>query len=377
MKKRKKRFKVALAHDFLLYQGGAERVLSEIAELFPTSPIFTLLKRDDFCQKMFGRKRKVEESFLKRFLFFFSHRQLLPFYPTAVESFNLREFDLVISSTSSFMKGLIVKPKTKHVCYCHAPTRFLWDFSEEYFNESFKKKGLFRSKRILARLVLNYLRMWDQSSAKRVDLFLANSKFTQKRIKKYYKRKSKVVYPPVRIERFLDSPKKEGKYFLIVSRLSGYKKIDVAIEAFNRLKWPLLIAGEGQEKKRLRKMANSNIRFLGFVPEEKLPRLYASARALIFPGEDDFGITIVEAHASGKPVLALRSGGALEIVEEGKTGEFFDASQPEILVDGIRRLVENEKKYDFSYIKESSKRFSREKFKEEIEKIVREIKNAE
>jgi len=363
--------KIALAHDFLLYQGGAERVFKEIAGIFPEAPVFTLLKKETFARKLLGKERIIQETFLKKLPFFFSHRMLLPFYPVAVESLNLREFDLVISSTSSFMKGLVVKPRTIHICYCHAPTRFLWDYSEEYLNEAFKKKGFFRTKKILARIVLNYLRMWDQSSARRVDLFIANSQFTQKRIKKYYKKKSEVIYPPVAVERFWRTAKKEGKYFLIVSRLSSYKNIDLAIEAFNRLKWPLFVAGEGKEKTRLKKMANPNIRFLGFVPEKKLPALYAGCRALIFPGEDDFGITMVEAMASGKPVLALRAGGALEIVEEGKTGEFFSSPEAEIMVDGLRRLVENEKKYDYLYIRESVRKFNRERFRGELLKVVK------
>lgn len=350
-------------------------MLVEIAKIFPEAPIFTLLKKESFVLKMFLGKRKIMSSFLDKIAFIVPHKYLLPLYPIVAESIDLREYDMVVSSTSSFMKGLVVKPKTVHICYCHTPTRYLWDSSEEYFFDTFGKKNFFSPRKIVIRVILNYLRMWDQSSARRVDLFIANSHYTAQRIRKYYKRKAKVVYPPVDIEKFIKEQERTGKYFLVVSRLSPYKNINLVVEAFNRLKWPLVIAGEGKEKKRLMKMANRNIRFLGFVPERKLAKLYSGARALIFPGEDDFGITMVEAMASGKPVLALRKGGAEEIVEEGKTGEFFNAPEVETLVDGLRRLVENEKNYQATYLKESAKRFSKERFKEEFLKVVGEKVN--
>lgn len=366
------KLKVALAHDFLIYKGGAERVFKEIAALFPQAPIFTLLSRDKIAKDFNGLQ--IQASFLNRISRILPHRWLLPFYPIAAESIDLREFDLVISSTSSFMKGVVVKPRTIHICYCHTPTRYLWDMNEQYLNEHLKDGPMIRPKRFFGRVLLNYLRMWDQTAAKRVDFFIANSEFTAKRIKKYYQKKSQVIYPPVETDKFYLS-KKPGRYFLVVSRLSQYKRIDLVIEAFNRLGWPLLIAGVGQEKKHLEKLARPNIRFLGFVKDKSLPKLYAGSRALIFPGEDDFGLTMVEAMASGKPVLAYRAGGALEIVEEGKTGEFFNAPEIEILVDGLRRLVENEKNFDPKYIRESALRFSKDKFMKDfkgtVEKIIK------
>lgn len=354
-------------HDFLIYQGGAERVIKEIADLFPLAPVFTLLSRDKIVTSLM--KNRVIPSFLNRISYVMPHRLLLPFYPIAAESIDLREFDLVISSTSSFMKGVVIKPRTLHLCYCHTPTRFLWDLNEQYLQEVAGDDLLAPGKRFIGRFFLNYLRMWDQTASKRVDNFLANSHFTADRIKKYYQRKSTVVYPPVHIENFYQN-KKKGKYFLVVSRLSAYKRIDLVVEAFNRLGWPLIIAGIGREKTKLVKKSRPNIRFMGFVNEKKLPRLYANCRALIFPGEDDFGITMVEAMASGKPVLAYGSGGALEIVEEGKTGELFRAPEVEILVDGLRRLVENEKNYSSDYIKKSTERYSVENFRKNFMKAV-------
>lgn len=362
--------KVALAHDFLIYHGGAEKVFKEIAALFPKAPIFTLLAKDVIADSF--NNTRVISSFLNRASRIIPHRFLLPFYPIAAESIDLREYELIISSTSSFMKGVVIKPRTLHICYCHTPTRYLWDMGEQYLEESIKDSTLTHQKRFIARAVLNYLRMWDQTAAKRVDFFIANSNFTAQRIKKYYKKRARVVYPPVNTNNFSVN-KKQGRYFLVVSRLSRYKRIDLVVEAFNRLGWPLLIAGEGREKRKLMRSAQPNIRFLGFVKEKTLPKLYGNSRALIFPGEDDFGITMVEAMASGKPVLAFKSGGALEIVEEGKTGEFFNAPEVEILVDGLRRI--NEKIYDAKYIRSRAERFSvenfRKNFMEEVESILK------
>jgi len=366
----RKKPKAALAHDFLIYRGGAERVFRQIADLFPAAPIFTLLARDAVLTDF--KERTVVPSFLNRVSRVIPHRFLLPFYPIAAESIDLRDYDLIVSSTSSFMKGVVVKPRTVHICYCHTPTRYLWDASQQYLEDSVASEALASQKRFFGRAVLNYLRMWDQTAAKRVDYFIANSEFTAARIKKYYQKKARVIYPPVELEKF--SPdRRPGKYFLVVSRLSQYKRVDLVVEAFNRLGWPLMIAGTGREKNRLVKMARKNIRFLGFVKEEKLPQLYRRSRALIFPGEDDFGLTIAESMACGRPVLAYKAGGALEIVEEGKTGEFFGAPEVEVLVDGLRRLVENEDKYDPKYIRASVERFSVQNFRKNFMKAVKEI----
>jgi glycosyltransferase involved in cell wall biosynthesis len=362
--------KVALAHDFLIYQGGAERVFREIATLFPQAPIFALLARGTVLDNF--RDWEIIPSFLNRVSRVIPHRWLLPFYPIAAESIDLRDYDLIVSSTSSFMKGVVIKPKTIHICYCHAPTRYLWDLSEQYLDDSIASGKLAKQKRFFGRVALNYLRMWDQTAAKRVDYFIANSQFTAQRIKKYYKKKARVIYPPVDLNKF-SVAKEPGKYFLVISRMSQYKRIDLVVEAFNRLGWPLVIAGTGREKRNLMKLAGKNIRFLGFVKEEKLIKLYRHARALIFPGEDDFGMTMVEAMASGRPVLAFKAGGALEILEEGRTGEFFGAPEVEVLVDGLRRLVENESEYDPKYIRASVERFSLENFQRNFKQAVDEI----
>jgi len=307
--------------------------------------------------------REVKSTFLDRITPWISHRWLLPFYPLATESIDLRNYNVVISSTSSFMKGIVVKPRTLHISYCHSPTRYLWDYNREYLEESFS----FWPSRMIVSSLLNYLRMWDRMAAERVDFFIANSNFTKDRIKKYYNRDSEVVYPPVDVKNFKVSKKNKG-YFLVVSRLSPYKKVDLVVEAFNRLGWPLVIVGEGKDRKRLEKMANRNVRFLGFVSEKRLRKIYSYSRAFIFPALDDFGMTMVESMASGKPVIAFRGGGALEIIEEGITGEFFSSQQPEIFIDTLRRFAKKE--YSPEYIKSSVEKFSRENFEASFKKVL-------
>jgi len=362
---------VALAHDFLLYSGGAERVISEMANLFPESPIYTLKANKSFIRNFYSNK-DIRVSYKKGLFSVIPHRWILPFFPTAVEDIDLRNYGLVISSSGSFMKGLVTKPRAIHISYCHSPTRYLWDWNQEYLMDQTSKMLFVGLSRIFLRGILNYLRIWDQLAAKRVDAFIANSRFTAKRIKKYYNRNAIVVYPPVAIEKFHYTGKNRG-YFLVVSRLSRYKKVSLVVEAFNRLGWPLVVVGEGEEKNSLKKIARNNIRFLGYVKDRHLPKIYSGCRAFIFPGEDDFGITMVEALASGKPVLAYGKGGALEIIEKGKTGEFFNSPDVEILIDGLRRIVENKGQYSAQYIHESSLRFSRENFRKNFEEALKTI----
>ncbi|HEB01387.1 MAG TPA: glycosyltransferase family 4 protein [Candidatus Portnoybacteria bacterium] len=217
--------------------------------------------------------------------------------------------------------------------------------------------------------LLHYVRLWDQASSERVDYFIANSRTTQQRIKKYYRRDSQVIYPPVDVEKF--TPGKENKgYFLIVSRLSPYKRIDLAVEAFNKLELPLIIIGQGPQRKFLQRLAQKNIKFLGWQPEEKVRQYYQNCQAFIFPGEEDFGITAVEAMAAGKPVLAFRKGGVTETVIEGSTGEFFDDPVPEVLADGVRRLQRNLKNYDSQVIRNQVEKFSRQRFEKEIKEFI-------
>jgi glycosyltransferase involved in cell wall biosynthesis len=361
--------KVAIVHDFLTYWGGAEQVLKSLHNIYPDAPIYTLL----YDKKMDGYlpNARVRVSFLNKMPSFLRKRKklLLPLMPTAAETFDLSGFDLVISSSSSFAKGIIVKPKTFHLSYCHTPTRFLWDWHRDYLEEN-RVGGI---KKLFAVPVVHAMRIWDRSASDRVDCYVANSKNTARRIRKFYARESEVIYPPVDFAKFngAESLPEVGKkdYYLIVSRLSPYKKIDIAVTAFNKLGLPLIIIGEGSDRRRLEKMAEKNITFLGFQEEKNLMAYYNKARALIFPGEDDFGITIVEAMSFGKPVLAYARGGALETVIPGKTGELFESEVPEILADGIRRLNRNMVSYNPAEIKAFAERFSRERFEKSFKEF--------
>ena len=384
------KLKIALVHDFLLYPGGAERVLQVLSDMYPEAPIYTLLYNEEKIGDMFKGK-DIRPSYLQKFPKFLRkhYRWLLPFFPVVPETFDFREYDLVISSSGAWTKGIVTKLDTTHVAYLHSPMRFVWDYNEKYLKEQKKKPGFF------LKLVLNYLRVWDRLAAERPDYIIANSRYTQKRVAKYYRRESTVIYPPVNNnDKFpitndksnpndqISNDKKntkyeipDTKYFLIVSRLSPYKKVDVAVEAFNKLGLPLVVIGQGQQEKYLRKIAGENIKILGWQDDETVRKYFQNARAFIFPCEDDFGIAPVEAMAHGVPVVALRKGGVLETVQEGITGEFFDAQTPEVLADGVRRFMLNENKYDKNVIKARAQDFSEERFRKEMGEYVNKIIN--
>jgi len=359
--------KIALVHEYLTRLGGAERVLKEIWKIYPEADIYTFLYNQK-VSKVFPKKR-VHTSFLQKLPKFLRDRpKFLGFlYPTAIESFDLSKYDLVISSTNSFAKGVVINSNTKHISYCHAPTTFIWD---EFYNyKKDQKKGWLTN--FFISLLAHYLRQWDRQAADRVDVFIANSKTTQARIKKYYRKDSVLIYPPVDVDRI--KPTKDNKgFFLIVSQLTPYKKIDIAIEAFNKLGLPLVIIGDGPDRKRLQKMSESNIKFKGFLTDSEIVEYYQNCKAFIFAGKDDFGIAPVEAMAAGKPVLAYRRGGATETVIEGVTGEFFDAPIVELLADGVRRIIENEDKYDPKIIRKRAEEFSTDIFVKSIKSLVEE-----
>ncbi|MDH4330421.1 MAG: glycosyltransferase [Candidatus Moranbacteria bacterium] len=367
-KRAENRQKVAIVHDFLVDFGGAERVLADICSIYPDAPIFTLIHDEGKMRGKFEGK-EIKTSFLQKFPKFLRNRKrfLLPFLMVAPETFDLREYDLVISSSSAWSKGIVTRLNTTHIAYIHSPMRFVWDYNERYLKEIGSRAGIFK------RLVLNYVRIWDNQAAQRPDKLIANSAYTQRRIQKYYKRDSEVVYPGVKMidENELQesssnsqiSNLKSQNYFLVVSRLSAYKKVDLVVEAFNKLGLPLVVIGEGEQERHLRKSAAPNVKILGWKSDEEVEKYYAGARAFIFPAVDDFGLTIVESMSHGIPVIAIKKGGAMEIVKEGVNGEFFEAQTVEVISDGVRRFLENEEKYDKSEIKKSVEKFSKENFK--------------
>ncbi len=354
--------KIALVHDWLNNLGGAERVLIELHKIFPKAPIYVLFYNKKFVQE-FLSEAEVRTSSLQRVPFITKiYKYLFFLMPSVIESFDLSNFDVVISSSVIFSKGLVLKPKTRHICYCYSPTRFLWDMHSEYEN-----------RRWLVGLSRHLLRIWDRQASDRVDEFVAISKHVQSRIKKYYRRDAKIIYPPTFITTrrvVMKESVDNSSYYLIVSRLFPHKNIDVAIDAFNKLGYKLVVIGDGPAKKDLKKIAGKNIKILGYKNDDEIRDYYLNCKAFIMPQEEDFGLTTVEAMSFGKPVLALRKGGALETVVENMTGEFFDDPIPEALADGVRRLNENYLSYSPLVIKKWSEKFSRERFKEEMLKLV-------
>lgn len=346
--------KVALLHDYLNQAGGAERVLLALANLYPQAPIYTLIHDP---KRLNGFEDKnIKTSFLQKMPLASSHiRWYLPLMPTAVEQLDLSDYDVIISSSSALIKGVITHPETLHICYCHTPTRYLWSEAHSYHKDIKEGKLV---KHFLP-FILNRLRQWDQLASQRVDHFIANSNFVAQRIKNYYHRESEVIYPPVDTENFYISPEL-GNYYLVISRLKPYKRVDLVVKAFNKLNLPLKIIGTGEEEQKLRKMAKPNIEFLGPLSEEKKREYLSKCLAFINPQEEDWGITPVEAMASGRPVIAYGSGGVLETVIDGKTGKFFDEQSWEALIDTILKFKPHE--YNPHLIKQHADQFNTKNF---------------
>jgi glycosyltransferase involved in cell wall biosynthesis len=294
------------------------------------------------------------------------HRWLLPLMPRAIESFNFQDYDLVISDSSSFAKG--IKTNKPHICYCHTPTRFLWTESEKYVDS---QNGSWLTKKI-AKMLLPFLRKWDLQASKKPNYFIANSVNVQNRIKKYYNRESEVIYPPVDTDFFSaeggHAQKKD--YFFTASRLEPYKKIDLVIETFNKLGWPLKVAGTGTQAERLKSIAQSNIEFLGRISDEELRKYYSEAKAYLFPAEEDAGIMPLEAQSCGTPVIAYRAGGSLETIVEGETGEFFDKQTVESLEIVLKNF--DSSKYNPQKIRSNALKFDKKIFQKKIKNFIEE-----
>lgn len=357
---------VALVHDFLLRLGGAEKVLKTLTEMFPKAPIYTLLYDEKTAGEIFPRE-KIRTSRLQNYPHILKrhHRYLLPKFPRAVEEWDFSGFDFVISSSSAFAHGIITPSKTTHITYFHSPMRFAWDWYHEYKKE--QKVGPVRQAAIA--YFMKKIRLWDKIASSRTDVFIANSNTVRKRIRKYYRRDSEIIYPPVDISRFKIN-KDNADYFLIVSALTPYKRIDLAIQLFNKIGRKLVIIGDGPQRDFLQNIAGPNIEFLGFKPDSVVAEYYKNCRALIFPGEEDFGITPIEAMACGKPVLAYGRGGVTESVIEGVTGEFFHSETVESMEQGLARLILNEKKYHPYTIRRRAEEFDTEIFKRKLRKKV-------
>lgn len=325
--------KVVLIHDHLAQDGGAERVTRVFQRMYPQAPLFTLVYNKKRAHPDF-RGTDIRTSFLQRWPFAgHLYQWYMPWMPTAVERFDLRGYDLVISSSASFAKGVITDPRTLHVCYLHSPTRYLWNDTISYVNELQYAKPL----RSLAPFYLNRVRMWDRLASDRVDDYVVNSRFVRQRLWKYYHRQGTVIHPPVNVERF-DVSEQTRRYYVTGGRLVSYKRFDLAVEAFNHLGLPLKVFGDGPAFNQLREQAKPNIEFVGRVSDQQLNELYGNAIAFINPQEEDFGITVVEAMATGCPVIAFGAGGALETIQPSVTGELFTHQDWEALADTVIRF---------------------------------------
>lgn len=361
--------KIALVHDYLSQQGGAERVLKVFSEIWPEAPIFSLFYDEEKMGEMFKNKKIITSPLQKMPGIKNCYQWYLPFMPLATESYDLSEFDVALSSTSAFAKGIMTRPYTKHFSYCHTPTRYLWSDTHSYINELSIPKFI---KWILPP-ALKKLRVWDRMAADRVDHFIANSSAVADRIRKYYHRASSVIYPPVDTNNFYISYPEN--FYLIGGRLVNYKRYDVVVKAFNKLGIKLYIFGEGPALPYLKSIAKPNIEFLGKIGEQVKQEMFSKCLAFLHPQEEDFGITAVEAMASGRPVIALPRGGALETVVPGLSGEFIEEQTWEDIVGEIIRF--KPENYNPEAIRQHAKKFDTEIFKEKITKFIYEHFRAE
>lgn len=361
--------KICFVHEYLIDFGGAEQVLKAFLELWPQSPIYTLIyDQNGQCQDII-RSTQVYGSMLNTLPFARrKHRSYLPLMPYAIEQLDLSEYDIIISDSHAIAKGVITGPDQLHISYIHTPIRYAWDMQPDYLAHAGLEKGL---RSCFARTLLHYLRIWDMRTVAGVDHYIANSRFIARRIMKLYKREATVIHPPVDISRFSPSEVKEDNY-LTVSRLVPYKKVDVIVRAFAHLpEKKLVVIGDGPEMKSLKRMATSNVTFLGFQSDQVIEESMQRAKALVYAAEEDFGIVPVEAQACGTPVIAYKKGGVLETVIEGETGFFFDAQNADTVARAILAF-ENHPKLDSQRIRRNAERFGKERFKEEISAFVEE-----
>jgi len=359
--------RIALVHDELTRRGGAEVVFEELIRLFPQAHLYTLYAGSARIE-VDDRRIGVRTSFLQRMPLWFRRHpaRLLPLLPQAAEQFDLSDYDLVISSSSGFSKAVVTRVNTEHWCYCHTPTRYLWDATHQ----------VTRGRRWLgwlARLVFHYLRLTDYAAAQRVDRFIANSKYTERRVRSYYQRESQIIHPPIDTIWFTPSAKEnkwqlhhDKRFWLCVGRLSPSKQFDQAVKVMTKLDLPLVVIGTGAGERQLKKVAGRKVKFVERAAKEELRRYYRQARALIQPGREDFGMATAESLACGTPVIAYGQGGVSEIVEDGLTGVLYEDQSEEALAEAIRRFLMIEKKWQIEQLQSSVLKFNKRRWQEEM-----------
>ncbi|MCX7671303.1 MAG: glycosyltransferase [Anaerolineae bacterium] len=356
--------RVALVHDWLNQLGGAENVLETLVALFPSAPVYTSMYAPHLMPARY-RAWDIRTTFMQHLPGIFTHHQAyLPLYPLAFGRLRLQGYDLILSNKSGFCHGVPAPAGAIHICYCLTPTRFLWQY------DLYRQREALSPRLDLAlRPLIAALRRWDYAAAQRVHHFVAISTEIQERIRRFYGRESTIIYPPVEVERFRPSGEAPGDYFLAGGRLIPYKRTDLAVAACTALGAKLLVYGDGRDRPALEKMAGPTVTFLGRVSADELARLYAGAKAFIFPGLEDFGIAPVEAQAAGRPVIAFRGGGALDTVIPGRTGEFFAAASVEALQEVLARF--DPAAYDPAACRANAERFSSARFRRELGEFIR------
>lgn len=354
------KMKIAIVHYWLVSMRGGEKVVEQLCDLFPQADIYTLVYEPDKISDAI-KKHKIQTSFIQKIpLGKKLYQNLLPLMPMAIEQFDLSQYDVVISSDTNVTKGVILPPHVLHVNYCHTPMRYAWDMYHEYKNQP----GVSFFKKLLMIPTMNWIRTWDVCASNRVDFFIANSKNVQRRINKHYRRKADVIYPPVAVEDFFN--KHAEDFYLIVGQIIPYKKVDLAVKAFNNSGKKLIVIGEGAELKKLQKLAKPNIQFTGRQTFSVIRDYYSRCKAFVFPGVEDFGITPVEAQASGKAVIAYAAGGVLETVIQDHTGVFFTESTPFALNEAIAKFEKGEHLITINKCQENAQKYSNNIFKEKI-----------
>ncbi|MDF9801082.1 glycosyltransferase involved in cell wall biosynthesis [Catalinimonas alkaloidigena] len=364
------KLKIAIIHEWFVDHSGSEKVLEHILNVFPHADLFSVVEFLPNELKYFIQNKPVKTTFIQKLPFAKKrYRNYLPLMPLAIEQLNVSAYDVVISNSHAVSKGVITNSNQLHICYCHSPMRYAWDLYHQYLKESGLDKGV---KGFLAKLFLHYLRQWDLSTIHRIDHFIANSNYIAARINKVYKRKAKVIYPPVHVEKFELHTAKED-FFLTASRFVPYKKIDVIVEAFSRIpEERLVVIGDGPDNKKIREKASgcANITFLGFQDQKTLISHMQRAKAFVFAADEDFGIIPVEAQACGTPVIAFGKGGSLETVKDGVTGLFFYQQSTNAIIEALKKFKEDHHQFDPLLIREHAESFSVLRFQQEIKDFI-------
>lgn len=363
--------KVAIIQEWLVTVGGSDKVVKAILDVFPNADIYTLVAKKEICEELGIPWEKVHTSFIQKMpLGIRKHRAYLPLFPFAIEQFDLRGYDVILSSSHAVAKGVLTKADQLHICYCHSPIRYVWDMYNEYLEEAHLDKGL---KSWPVRYMLHRIRKWDMLSSFRVDYFISNSNYVGKRIRETYRREATTIHPNIDISSF-DLCEEKEDFYLASSRLVSYKKIDIIIEAFNRMpEKKLVVVGGGPNLNEYQKLAKENVTVMGYQSFDVLKDKMQHAKAFIFAADEDFGMIPIEAESCGTPVIAYGHGGSLETVSEGKTGLFFKEQTPEAVIEAVNRFeTMGEKPFDYKICRKWAEGFSEERFKREIKKFVEE-----